>query len=101
MVQLEKVIDLHTFSITACDRETGAFGVAVATARPKAGSLVPWVSARGAIATQARVNAELGRQGLALLPQGVPGAAALPQPARRRRRRSGDRGRRDLGGRRR
>ena len=32
MVQLEKVIDLHTFSITA---------------RPNVGSLVPWVSARG------------------------------------------------------
>src|SRR5207245_425190 len=29
MVQLEKVIDLHTFSITACDRETAAVGVAV------------------------------------------------------------------------
>ena len=77
MVQLEKVIDLHTFSITACDRETGAFGVAVATARPNVGSLVPWVSARGAIATQARVNTELGRQGLALLAQGVPVDVAL------------------------
>lgn len=39
MVQLEKVIDLHTFSITACDRETGAYGVAVATAWPNVGSL--------------------------------------------------------------
>jgi len=62
MVQLEKVIDLHTFSITA---------------RPNVGSLVPWVSARGAIATQARVNTELGRQGLALLAQGVPVDVAL------------------------
>ena len=77
MVQLEKVIDLHTFSITARDRETGAFGVAVATARPNVGSLVPWVSARGAIATQARVHTELGRQGLALLAQGVPVDVAL------------------------
>src|SRR2546428_5945382 len=77
MVQLEKVIDLHTFSITACDRETGAFGVAVATARPNVGSLVPWVSARGAIATQARVNTEFGRQGLALIAQGVPIDVAL------------------------
>jgi len=48
------VIDFHTFSITARDRETGAFGVAAATARPNVGSLVPWVSPRGAIATQAR-----------------------------------------------
>jgi uncharacterized Ntn-hydrolase superfamily protein len=77
VIQLEKVIDLHTFSIAARDQETGAFGVAVATARPNVGSLVPWVSARGAIATQARVNTELGRQGLALLAQGVPIDVAL------------------------
>src|SRR5437660_12262914 len=77
MIELEKVIDFHTFSITARDREAGAFGVAVATARPNVGSLVPWVSARGAIATQARVNTELGRQGLALLAQGVPVDVAL------------------------
>ena len=77
MVQLEKVIDFHTFSITARDRETGAFGVAVATARPNVGSLVPWVSPRGGIATQARVNTDLGRQGLALLAQGVPVDVAL------------------------
>jgi len=67
MVILEKVINFHTFSITARDRETGAFGVAVATARPNVGSLVPWVSPRGAIATQARANTDLGRQGMALL----------------------------------
>src|SRR5262245_32539129 len=72
VIQLKKVIDLHTFSIAAGDRETGAFGVAVATARPNVGSLVPWVSLRGAIATQARVNTELGRQGQALLSQAVP-----------------------------
>jgi len=74
---LKSVVDLHTFSIAARDRETGAFGVAVATARPNVGSLVPWVSARGAIATQARVNTDLGRQGLALLAQGVPIDVAL------------------------
>jgi len=77
MIQLKKVIDLHTFSIAARDRETGAFGVAVATARPNVGSLVPWVSVRGAIATQARVNTELGRQGQVLLSQGVPIDVAL------------------------
>ena len=71
------MIDFHTFSITARDRDTGAFGVAVATARPNVGSLVPWVSPRGAIATQARVNTDLGRQGLALLAQGVPVDVAL------------------------
>src|SRR5258705_3887586 len=77
MIQIEKVIDFHTFSITARDRESGAFGIAVATARPNVGSLVPWVSVRGAIATQARVNTELGRQGLALMTQGVPVDVAL------------------------
>src|SRR4029434_9694504 len=77
MIQIEKVIDFHTFSITARDRETGAFGIAVATARPNVGSLVPWVSPRGAIATQARRNTELSRQGLALLTQGVPVDVAL------------------------
>jgi uncharacterized Ntn-hydrolase superfamily protein len=77
MVQLDPVIDLHTFSIAARDAETGAFGVAVATARPTVGSLVPWVSLRGAVATQARVNTELGRQGLQLLEQGVPVDVAL------------------------
>lgn len=71
MVQLDPVIDLNTFSIAARDPETGAFGVAVATARPTVGSLVPWVSPRGAIATQARVNTELGRQGALLVEQGV------------------------------
>ena len=77
MVQLEPVIDLNTFSIVARDGETGALGVAVATARPTVGSLVPWVSPRGAVATQARVNTELGCQGLALLAQGVPIEVAL------------------------
>ena len=33
-----------------------------ATARPCVGTLVPFVSLRGAIATQARVNTDLGRQ---------------------------------------
>jgi uncharacterized Ntn-hydrolase superfamily protein len=38
---------------------------------------VPFVSRRGAIATQARVNTDLGRAGLHLLDQGVPIAVAL------------------------
>jgi len=60
-------MDLHTFSIAARSPEEGSFGVAVSTARPCVGTLVPFVSLRGAIATQARVNTDLGRQGLALL----------------------------------
>src|SRR5574337_1031504 len=71
------MIDLHTFSITARDPSTDAFGVAVSTARPNAGSLVPFVSRRGAIATQARVSTDLGRRGLQLLEQGVPIRVAL------------------------
>jgi len=77
MVQLDPVIELNTFSIAAREGETGAFGVAVATARPTVGSLVPWVSLKGAVATQARVNTELGRQGLLLLAEGVPLDVAL------------------------
>ena len=60
-------MDLHTFSIAARSPEEGSFGVAVSTARPCVGTLVPFVSLRGAIATQARVNTDLGRLGLALL----------------------------------
>jgi uncharacterized Ntn-hydrolase superfamily protein len=71
------MLDLRTFSIVAHDAAVGAFGVAVATARPAVGALVPFVSLSGGIATQARVNTELGRQGIALLEQGVPVGTAL------------------------
>ncbi|HEY64149.1 MAG TPA: DUF1028 domain-containing protein [Caldilineae bacterium] len=64
-------MDLHTFSIAAYCPEEGSFGVAVSTARPNVGSLVPFVGLEGAIATQARVNTDLGRHGLALLRAGI------------------------------
>jgi uncharacterized Ntn-hydrolase superfamily protein len=70
-------VTLHTFSIAARCPRTGDLGVAVATARPAVGALVPWVSRAGALATQARTNPDLGRQGLALLAAGVPIATAL------------------------
>src|SRR5262245_19517376 len=70
-------LDLHTFSVVARDPR-GNVGVAVATARPNVGSLVPWVSRRGAIATQARVDTDLGRQGIALLDLDIPIEVALP-----------------------
>jgi uncharacterized Ntn-hydrolase superfamily protein len=73
----EKMIELHTFSIVAHCPEEGSFGVAVSTARPNVGSLVPFASLKGAIATQARVNTELARQGLALLEAGVSVEVAL------------------------
>lgn len=69
--------ELNTFSIAARCPEGRSFGVAVATARPNVGSLVPFVSLRGAIATQARVNTDLGRRGLALLTAEVPIEIAL------------------------
>ena len=57
----------NTFSIAARCPRTGDFGVAVSTARPAVGAAVPWVSARAAIATQAKTNTNLGRQALAAL----------------------------------
>lgn len=75
--RIEGGIELNTFSIAAHDPATGSFGVAVSTARPCVGSLVPFVSLNGAIATQARVNTELGRQGILLVEQGVPIKSAL------------------------
>jgi uncharacterized Ntn-hydrolase superfamily protein len=71
------MITLHTFSIAAHDPTVGAFGVAVTTARPAVGALVPFVSPAGAIATQARVNTDIGRRGIALLDHGVPIGTAL------------------------
>ncbi len=62
---------LDTFSIAARSEQEGSFGVAVSTRRPNVGSLVPWVSLKGAIATQARTNTNLGRQGLVLLESGI------------------------------
>jgi uncharacterized Ntn-hydrolase superfamily protein len=70
-------VELHTFSIAARSPADGSFGVAVSTARPVVGSLVPFVSLKGSIATQARVNTDLGRYGLALLEAGVGIDAAL------------------------
>ena len=67
----------HTFSIVARCPHTSSFGVAVATARPAVGAAVPWVSARGAVATQAKTNTELGRRALALLDEGVAVRGAL------------------------
>ena len=57
-----------TFSIVARDPKTQALGVAVSTAIPAVGSLVPHVEADvGAIATQAHTNLAYGIEGLRLL----------------------------------
>lgn len=71
-----KELELATFSV--CLRGVcGGYGVAVATARPNVGSLVPYVSERGAVATQARVDTTLGSRALALIEQGVSVVTAI------------------------
>jgi uncharacterized Ntn-hydrolase superfamily protein len=67
----------NTFSVVGRCARTGDFGVAVATARPTVGSVVPWASLAGAVATQARTNTAIGRGALALLERDVPVAVAL------------------------
>ncbi len=60
-----------TFSIAACDLETKAWGVAVASKFPAVGAAVPWVQANaGAVATQSYVNTSYGPNGLALMQAG-------------------------------
>jgi len=67
-----------TFSIVARDPQTGALGVATATAGPAVGALVVHGRAQvGAIATQAMTNPLYGEQGLALLQQGADAAYTL------------------------
>ena len=60
-----------TWSIIARDRDSGQFGIAVATRFFAVGALVPYVKSRiGAIATQALINPFYGTDGLRLLEQG-------------------------------
>lgn len=67
-----------TFSIVARDPETKQFGVAVSTAVPCVGAMVPHVKPGvGAIATQAFTNVRLGVDGLKLLELGLTSEAAL------------------------
>ena len=67
-----------TFSIIARDPRSAAFGVAVSTAVPCVGAMVPWArSGVGAIATQSHTNVDLGRDGLKLLELGMSPRAAL------------------------
>jgi uncharacterized Ntn-hydrolase superfamily protein len=66
-----------TFSICARERYVAGgdqhrrFGVAVTTRLPAVGTLCPFVSERGAVATQSRVNVALGRRGVAYLEEGL------------------------------
>lgn len=61
-----------TFSIVALSHKTKSLGVAVATAVPCVGALVPHVEMNvGAIATQARTNVWIGINGLKMLKLGL------------------------------
>jgi len=71
------MLTLNTFSVAAYDPQAQAFGVAVTTARPNVGSICPFVSLKGAIGTQARVNPEFGSTGVQLLELGMPIDKAL------------------------
>lgn len=54
------------------DGDTGyRFGVAVTTRLPCVGTLCPFVSEHGAVATQSRVNVDLGRRGVAYIDDGI------------------------------
>ncbi|ELZ30071.1 hypothetical protein C474_11935 [Halogeometricum pallidum JCM 14848] len=67
-----------TFSICVRERyedelgeEQTRFGVAVTTRLPGVGTLCPFASENGAVATQSLVNVELGRKGVAYLDDGL------------------------------
>ena len=51
--------------------EHDRFGVAVTTRLPGVGTLCPFVSENGAVATQSLVNVDLGRKGIAYLDDGL------------------------------
>jgi uncharacterized Ntn-hydrolase superfamily protein len=60
-----------TYSIVACDLETGQWGVGVQSRFLAVGAIVPWAEAgAGAIATQSYANPRYGPDGLALLRAG-------------------------------
>src|SRR5512132_1942255 len=69
MANSERVV--ATYSIVACDLDTGQWGVAVQSKFLAVGSVVPWAEPHvGAIATQSYANPRYGPDGLALLRDG-------------------------------
>lgn len=63
---------VSTYSIAACDLDAAQWGVAVQSKFLSVGSVVPWAEPEvGAIATQAYANPRYGRDGLALLRDGL------------------------------
>ncbi|MCA0971363.1 DUF1028 domain-containing protein [Halobacillus litoralis] len=62
---------IATYSIVACDPQTGEIGVGVQSKFLAVGSVVPWAKAGvGAVATQAFANPTYGPEGLRLLEEG-------------------------------
>jgi len=69
---------LSTFSIVACDRDAGQWGVAVQSKFMAVGPIVPWAEPNvGAIATQAMANPDYGPKGLELMRSGHSAEQAL------------------------
>src|SRR6478752_6179119 len=67
-----------TYSIAACDLETGQWGVATQSKFLAVGSVVPWAEPGvGAVATQAYANPRYGPDGLALLRGGASAAETV------------------------
>ena len=67
-----------TYSIVACDLEAEQWGVAVQSKFLGVGAVVPWAEPLvGAIATQAFANPRYGRDGLALLRDGLSAEEAV------------------------
>ena len=73
-----------TFSICVHERyedddgdEQDRFGVAVTTRLPAVGTLCPFASENGAVATQSLVNVDLGRDGIAYVDDGLAAEDAL------------------------
>ena len=67
-----------TYSLVACDRDAGEWGVAVQSKFLAVGAVVPWAAPEvGAIATQAYANPRYGPDGLALLRDGLDAAQTV------------------------
>jgi uncharacterized Ntn-hydrolase superfamily protein len=67
-----------TYSIAACDREAGQWGVATQSKFLAVGSVVPWAAPGvGAVATQAYANPRYGPDGLQLLAEGLTAAEVV------------------------
>src|SRR5213592_4526101 len=63
---------IATYSIAACDLDSGQWGVATQSKFLAVGSVVPWAGPHvGAIATQAYANPRYGPEGLTLLRDGL------------------------------